>query len=106
MFKYQSWHIIPSSTEAVLLEHSVVKEAVVFGLPHDEDGEVPAACLVLKQGGTIGEQEIDKFLRERVADRKRLRGGVTFVKTLPQTPTGKIERRQIRDFVVNLKNYK
>ncbi|KAJ3653958.1 hypothetical protein Zmor_013178 [Zophobas morio] len=104
MFKYQSWHIIPSSIETVLLEHPAVKEAVVFGLPHDEDGEVPAACLVLKQGGTIGEQEIDKFLTERVADRERLRGGVTFVETLPQTPTGKIDRPQVRDFVVNMKN--
>ena len=104
MFKYQSWHIIPSSIETVLLEHPAVKEAVVFGLPHDEDGDVPAACLVLKQGGNIGEQEIDKFLTERVADRERLRGGVTFVETLPQTPTGKIDRRQVRDFVVNMKN--
>ena len=103
MFKYQSWHIIPSSIEVVLLEHPGIKEAVVFGLPEGENGEVPAACVVLKEGFTLSGEEIDAFLKERVADRERLRGGVTFVQVLPRTPTGKVVRKEIRDFVINSK---
>ena len=103
MFKYQSWHIVPSAIEAVLLEHKGVKEAAVFGLPGGEDGEVPAACVVLKDGYSLSEEEIDSFLKERIADRERLRGGITFVKTLPKTPTGKVVRKKVRDSIINSK---
>jgi 4-coumarate--CoA ligase len=101
MFKYQSWHIVPTAIEAVLVEHPAVKEAVVFGVPWGDDGEAPAACVVLESGTNTTAQEIEEFVAKKVSDRERLRGGVVFVTSLLKTPTGKFMRKEIRKCVLN-----
>lgn len=98
MFKYKSWHIVPSVLEAILEEHPAVKECVVFGINHDTDGELPTAAIVLKENyRNIKAEDIIKFVDERVDDRQKLRGGVIFVDHLPRTPSGKIVRRKARE---------
>ncbi|CAH1367236.1 luciferin 4-monooxygenase-like [Tenebrio molitor] len=104
MFKYKSWHIVPSSVESVVLEHPAVKEAVVVGVPREEEGEVPAACVVLKEGFSAGKDEIEEFVAERVSDREKLRAGVVFVRKLPKTPTGKVIRKDVQEWVVKVLN--
>lgn len=98
MLKYRSWHVAPATLEEILLTHPVVKAAVVVGVPDKEDGEHPMACVILKPGAkrVLGE-EIRRYVDERVDDRKKLRGGVVFVKSFPTTPSGKISRRFLKD---------
>ncbi|KAJ3664401.1 hypothetical protein Zmor_008576 [Zophobas morio] len=101
MFKYLSWHVVPSSIEAVLLEHPGIKEAVVFGTPKsEEEGEVPTACVILKEKGCVREEEIEEFVEKRVSDYERLRGGVIFVDELQKTPSGKLMRKEIRNNIL------
>ncbi|RZC36036.1 4-coumarate--CoA ligase 1-like, partial [Asbolus verrucosus] len=100
MFKYQSWHIVPSSIEAVILEHPAVKEVVVFGIPRGEEGDVPAACIVLKDDFNVDKEEIEKFVEERVSDKERLRGGIIFSNNLPKTPSGKLIRMEVKNIVI------
>jgi 4-coumarate--CoA ligase len=104
MFKYKSWHIVPSSVESVVLEHPAVKEAVVVGVPREEEGEVPAACVVMNEGFSAGKDEIEDFVAERVSDREKLRAGVVFVTKLPKTPTGKVIRKDVQEWVVKVLN--
>ncbi|XP_065159204.1 uncharacterized protein [Atheta coriaria] len=101
MFKYQSWHIVPASLESIIKEHSAVDEAIVFGIPHEEDGFLPSAAITLhkKMIGKIKPEDIANFVEERVADRQRLRGGVYIVTEMPRTPTGKIQRNKVYDMV-------
>lgn len=102
MFKYLSWHIIPSAIELVLMEHPDIKEVVVFGFPrNEEEGEVPAAAVVLKEGRSVTENEIQDFVESRVSDKEKLRGGVYFMKELPRTPSGKLKRKDIRQLILN-----
>lgn len=102
MFKYQSWHIVPASIEAIIKEHPAVHESVVVGIPHGTDGDVPTAVIVLKKDmSNVTSKEIQKFVEEKVDDRQRLRGGVKFVASVPKTPTGKIIRRLVKDMIVN-----
>lgn len=97
MLKYRSWHVVPALIEGILLTHPAVSAAVVVGIPDEEDGEHPMACVILKPGvGGVSEEELRKYVDERVDDRKRLRAGVMFLKSFPTTATGKINRRQIR----------
>lgn len=104
MFKYLSWHIVPSSIEAVLLEHPAVKEAVVFGIPADEEGEIPAACVVLHENhSNFDKKELLKFVEERVSDKEKLRGGITVLNVLPKTPSGKLIRNEVRNIVIKSK---
>jgi 4-coumarate--CoA ligase len=104
IFKYKSWHIVPSSVESVVLEHPAVKEAVVVGVPREEEGEVPAACVVLKEGFSAGKDEIEEFVAERVSDREKLRAGIVFVRELPKTPSGKVIRKDVQEWVVKVLN--
>ncbi|RZC40025.1 AMP-binding C domain containing protein [Asbolus verrucosus] len=102
MFKYMSWHILPSTIDAVLLEHPAVKEAAVFGIPRiEEKGEVPAACVILKEKYSINKKEIEEFVAARVSDYEKLRGGVIFVETLKKTPSRKLMRKEIRKTILN-----
>nr|XP_015833059.1 PREDICTED: luciferin 4-monooxygenase-like [Tribolium castaneum] len=101
MFKYLSWHIVPSAIELVMMEHPAIKEVVVFGFPRsEEEGEVPAACVVLKDGFSASGEEIEDFVASRVSDKERLRGGVYFMKELLRTPSGKVKRKEIRDLLL------
>ncbi|XP_063930878.1 uncharacterized protein LOC135142986 isoform X2 [Zophobas morio] len=105
MFKYLSWHIVPTAIESILFEHPGVKEAVVFGFPkNEEEGELPAACIVVNEGFCVTEKEIEEFVANRVSDREKLRGGVYFVKEIPKTPSGKAMRKEVRKSVINSPN--
>ncbi|RZB40021.1 AMP-binding domain containing protein [Asbolus verrucosus] len=100
MFKYQSWHIVPSSIEAVILEHPAVKEVVVFGILRREEGDVPATCIVLKDDFNVDKEEIEKFVEEKVSDKENLRGGIIFSNNLPRTPSGKLMRMEMQNIVI------
>ncbi|KAG5877741.1 hypothetical protein JTB14_005976 [Gonioctena quinquepunctata] len=85
------------------MNHPAVIEAVVIGIPHDEDGDLPMALLTLKKelSQNLTKQNIEDYVVERVPDRMKLRGGVKFVEKFITTPTGKINRKQMRDMILN-----
>jgi 4-coumarate--CoA ligase len=98
-FKYQGWFIAPLVLENELLKHPAVKLAVVIGVPKD-DGYHPMGLVVVREGFDVSEEEIEKFVEERVPERQRLRAGVKFIKSVPMTVTGKVKRREIRQMVL------
>lgn len=101
MFKYKDWHMVPASLEGILLQHAGISDAVVFGTPHPQDGDLPTAAVVLKGGYShLTEEEICDFVAEKVSDRQRLRGGIKFIDMMPRTPTGKVLRRKVREMFV------
>jgi len=91
--------VIPTSIENHLMAHPAVKDAVVAGIPDDIDGEIPTAFVVrCPSQFHVTSQELIRFVRERVADEERLRGGVYFVDAIPRNDGGKpLRRHLIRD---------
>jgi fatty-acyl-CoA synthase len=86
----------PGEIEDVLLQHPAVAEAGVTGVPDDEWGESVAAAVVLKEGATADESELQAWVRERL--RSSRTPVVVDVRTaLPYTPTGKLIRGALRD---------
>ncbi len=81
--------------EGVLLRHPAVQEVAIVGLPHERWGEAPHAFVVLKQGGQADENELREFARANLAHFKAPHG-VTFVRELPKTATGKIQKYILR----------
>jgi fatty-acyl-CoA synthase len=81
--------------ESVLLRHPAVEEIAIVGLPHERWGEAPHAFVVLKQGATLGENELREFARAHLAHFKAPHT-VTFIKELPKTATGKIQKYLLR----------
>jgi len=88
------FNVYPREIEEVLYEHPAVKEAAVVGVPHPE-GEDVAAAVVLTGGGQATPEEIQAFVKQRVAAYKYPRH-VWIVDSLPKGPTGKILKREIR----------
>ena len=81
--------------EAVLLQHPAVFEAGVVGVPDAKWGEVPHAFVVLKPDTVVSEEELREFVRGRLAHFKAPRQ-VSFVRELPKTATGKIQKYVLR----------
>jgi long-chain acyl-CoA synthetase len=89
------FNVYPREIEEVLYEHEAVQEAAVLGVPDPTLGEEIAAVVVLKDGAQATPDEIQAFVKQRVAAYKYPRQ-VWMVGALPKGPTGKILKREIR----------
>jgi long-chain acyl-CoA synthetase len=89
-------NIYPAEIEAVLHDMPGVHDCAVFGIPHDEFGEVVAAAVELVPGAALTAEEVQVYLREHIANYKIPRQ-VTFHDALPREDTGKIFKRLLRD---------
>ncbi|KAI1316057.1 acyl-CoA synthetases/AMP-acid ligases II [Xylariaceae sp. FL0255] len=99
LIKYKGNQVSPAEIEGLLLSHPLVVEAGVCGIDNG-DTELPTGCVVLApevkavdSSNTL--KDISKFLEERVAPFKRLRGGLYQLESLPKGSTGKLLRREL-----------
>jgi fatty-acyl-CoA synthase len=81
--------------EGVLLRHPAVEEVAIVGFPDEKWGEAPHAFVVLHEGARADERELREFARANLAHFKAPHS-VTFVKELPKTATGKIQKYILR----------
>jgi long-chain acyl-CoA synthetase len=88
------YNVYPREIEEVLYEHPAVREAAVIGVPDDKMGEEVGAAVALKDGESVGEDELRSFVKEQVAAYKYPRK-IWFVDELPKGPTGKILKREV-----------
>jgi long-chain acyl-CoA synthetase len=88
-------NIYPVEVEEILYTHPAVALAAVIGIPDEVKGELPKAYIVLKKGMNTTEREIIDYVRSKIAKYKAPRK-VAFVDSLPQGPTGKILKRELR----------
>ena len=88
------FNIYPREIEEVLYEHEAILECVVAGIPDPYRGETVKAYIVLKEGASMTEEELDKFCRAELAAFKVPRA-YEFRKELPKTAVGKILRRTL-----------
>ncbi|PWY69111.1 luciferase [Aspergillus heteromorphus CBS 117.55] len=103
LIKYNGFQVAPAELEAVALAHPRVRDVAVTGVPSGMAGsELPRAWVVVGApaegdvGGGRLEEDIVRFVGERVIGYKKLRGGVRFVDSIPRNPSGKILRRELK----------
>ncbi|EGP91681.1 unnamed protein product [Zymoseptoria tritici ST99CH_3D1] len=101
LVKYKGFQVPPAELEGVLLSHPKIDDVAVLGVQRDDLAtEVPLAYVVPRQGETAGpqlEKEIVDWMASKVANHKRLRGGVKFVGEIPKSAAGKILRRVLKE---------
>ena len=90
-------NISPTEIEDTLLRHPTVAAAAVVGLPDVEWGEKVAAMVVLRSGDEpLDEDELREWSRRELGSIKAPEV-VVVADDLPQTPTGKVLRREVRE---------
>ncbi|KAJ3164227.1 hypothetical protein HDU88_005539 [Geranomyces variabilis] len=97
LIKYNGLQVPPAELEGHLLTHPDIADAAVIGRPCPRRGELPRAYVVKKAGASLTAEQVEKFIEERVAQHKRLRGGVEFLPEIPKLASGKILRRVLRE---------
>ena len=88
-------NVYPAEVEKVLLEHPLIEEASVIGVPDEQWGEAVKAICVVRQGGSLDASELIEFVASRIARYKKPKY-VVFVSELPKTADGSIDRAQVK----------
>lgn len=100
LIKYKGFQVPPAELEGLLLSHEAINDVAVIGIyDKDQATELPRAYIAVKAGVERNEktaQEIQAWLQSKVANHKRLRGGVRFVDEIPKSASGKILRRVLK----------
>jgi acyl-CoA synthetase (AMP-forming)/AMP-acid ligase II len=83
--------ISPREVDEILMDHPAVAQVVCFGMPHSKLGEEIAAAVVLREGQTATERDLQAFVGGRAAEFK-VPKKILFLDEIPKGATGKLQR--------------
>jgi fatty-acyl-CoA synthase len=89
-------NIYPREIEEFLFRHPAVLDVAVVGVPDAKYGEAVCACIQLRGGMAVTEEEVREFCRAQIAHYKVPRY-VRFVEGFPLTISGKVQKYLIRE---------
>ena len=92
-------NIYPKELEECLYHNDRVKDVQVIGVPSKKYGEEVCACVILKEGEDMTEEEIKAYYKENVAFFK-IPKYVWIMDEFPMTASGKIQKFVLRDMAV------
>ena len=96
MIIMSGWKVYPTEVENVLVQHEKIRDAAVFGCPDERRGEIPVAAVVLQEGATLSDEEIEAYCRDRMAGYKVPRR-LVIADSLPRVHGWKLLRRTLRE---------
>ena len=96
-------NIYPKEIEDFIYTHPKVSDVQVIGVPDKQYGEEIMACVVLKPGETMTEEELKEFVATHMAKHKTPRY-VAFVDSFPLNAAGKILKYKMREQAVEKLN--
>ncbi|MDM0071496.1 AMP-binding protein [Variovorax sp. J31P207] len=89
-------NIAPAEVEDAVLSHPAVLDCAAVGMPHPHLGEVPVACVVLRDGQAADAEAIRAHCAQLLSAYK-VPQTIEFVQAIPRTGSGKIMRFKLRD---------
>ncbi|KAI8344742.1 hypothetical protein BC941DRAFT_464949 [Chlamydoabsidia padenii] len=103
LIKYKGLQVAPAELESLLMGHDKVADSCVVGVYDAAQAtEYPRAYVVLtataKPSDALAKELMD-YIAGKVVNHKKLRGGVRFVDSIPKSPSGKILRREVREWI-------
>jgi long-chain acyl-CoA synthetase len=90
------FNVYPRTIEEALLAHAAVDECNVIGVPDEYRGEAAVAFVKLKDGQSVTESELKKFITERL-NKLEMPREIIFKDQLPKTLIGKLSKKELRD---------
>jgi long-chain acyl-CoA synthetase len=95
------FNVYPRDIEEILNTHETVSEVAVVGVPDAKMGEEMVACVVVKPGAIVSEEELIGFCQEHLAKNKTPRR-IIFLETVPRNGVGKILKTHLRKTVAEI----
>ncbi|OBH52580.1 class I adenylate-forming enzyme family protein [Mycobacterium sp. E2479] len=89
--------VMPDDVRAALESHPAVAGAAVIARPDERLGETPVAMVELRERDCSDAEVLVEYLRERLA-RYEIPTAIAIVDTIPRTPSGKADLREIRRY--------
>jgi fatty-acyl-CoA synthase len=89
-------NVFPAEVEDLLAGHDAIVEVAVFGVDDEDFGQRLKAVVVLRDGASVGADDIKAHVKANLAGYKVPRD-VEFVDELPRTSTGKVLKRELRE---------
>jgi long-chain acyl-CoA synthetase len=83
----------------VIIQHPVIADVAVFGIPDERKGEVPVAAVVLKPGSSLTKSELESYCRDHLAGYK-IPHILMIVDSLPRVHGWKLLRMTLRESFV------
>jgi fatty-acyl-CoA synthase len=90
-------NVYPAEVEAAIEAHGEVAEVAVIGVADREWGERVRAFVVRKANANLDQADLIVHCRSRLAGPKIPRDWI-FLDVLPRNPTGKVLKRELRDY--------
>ncbi|NOY68708.1 MAG: AMP-binding protein [Deltaproteobacteria bacterium] len=90
-------NVFPIEIERVLFLHPDIEDCAVIKAPDPDLGEIPLACVKLKDGASATEDEIRIFCKENGLAGYNVPKKVNFLSKLPRHIDGKIIKRKLEE---------
>ncbi len=97
MIKSGAHRIGPKEIEDVVEMLPAVAQCAVVGVPDEILGEGIAAFIITREGEGVTDKEVLKHCHKHLP-RFKMPGHVRLVDTLPRTPSGKLRRKELKDW--------
>nr|MCR5608546.1 AMP-binding protein [Lachnospiraceae bacterium] len=98
-------NIYPKEIEEFIYTHEKVKDVQVIGVPDEQLGEELMACIILKEGESMTEDEMKAYVKANMAKHKIPRY-IDFVDSFPMNAAGKILKYKMREDAIEKLNLK
>ena len=92
-------NIYPKEIEEFIYTHNKVSDVQVIGVPDEQYGEEIMACIILKEGESMTEQEMKDYILANMA-RHKVPRYIDFVDSFPTNAAGKIMKYKMREQAV------
>jgi fatty-acyl-CoA synthase len=92
-------NIYPKEIEEFIYTHDKVKDVQVIGVPDKQYGEEIMACIILKKGESMTEEEMKDYVKSHMA-RHKVPRYIDFVDAFPMNAAGKILKYKMREDAV------
>ena len=89
-------NVYPKDIEEIIVQHPAVREAAVFGVPHEKWGETPLAAVILIQPGSIGDEDLKEWINAQVEAKFQRVSKVVIMDDFPRNVAGKTLKREMR----------
>ena len=89
-------NIYPKEIEEFIYTHPAVQDVQVIGVPDEKYGEESMACIILKEGEKVTEEEMHDYIAGKLA-RHKVPKYIRFVDAFPMNAAGKILKYKMRE---------